>query len=222
MRFSPTILIALTLIAYPMVQAQSSTEVCAINRNAPPVSASYWPPDTSVNVYLDRNMFTSEERATLLKAMDNWTLSAANTGAGVKFVYAGEIDGMVNCNQCLTVTRREVYKTDRKHYAFFNPLKRDETGLLISAWIDLDFATTNPQALQGFMAHELGHGLGLWDCASCKKKQTIMNYFPGINRTNGLVEPSFCDLQTVRHVYQLERTFANKGMSDKAEAKIGN
>jgi hypothetical protein len=167
-------------------------------------------------------MFTSEERATLLKAMDNWTLAAAGAGSGVKFIYAGETAGIVNCKQCLTVTRREVHKSDREHYAFFNPLARDDKGLLVSAWIDLDFATTNPQALQGFMAHELGHGMGLWDCANCKKKQTIMNAFPGINRTNGLIEPSFCDLQTVRHVYQRERTLANKSAFGKAEAKMGN
>ena len=78
-------------------------------------------------------------------------------------------------------------------------------GLLLSAWIDFDSATTKPQALQGFMAHELGHGMGLWDCTSCKKNKTIMNGFPGINNDNGLVAPSACDLEVVQQVYQLQR-----------------
>ena len=48
------------------------------------------------------------------------------------------------------------------------------------------------------MAHELGHGMGLENCPSCKKNQTIMNSFPAINRDNGLVSPSPCDLEVVR------------------------
>jgi len=114
----------------------------------------------------------------------------------------------------LTVTRREVHRSDRKHYAFFNPLKQSDDGLLISAWIDFDFATTSPHALQGFMAHELGHGMGLWDCTTCKKKQTIMNAFPGINSDNGLIAPSACDLEVVRQVYRLQRQIANNVVAD--------
>jgi hypothetical protein len=117
----------------------------------------------------------------------------------------------------LTVTRREVHKHDRKHYAFFNPLTQSSDGLLVSAWIDFDFATTSPQALQGFMAHELGHGMGLWDCKSCKKKKTIMNSFPGINDDNGLLAPSVCDLEVVRNVYRLQRNVDRNIVAEKNE-----
>jgi hypothetical protein len=178
---------------------------CVTNRSAPPVNAYYWPPDTNVKVYFKRSMFTADQRTKLLAAMTTWSDSATNTGAGITFSYSGEIDELATCQGCLTVTRREVHKNDRKHYAFFNPLKQTSDGLLLSAWIDFDFATTNPQALQGFMAHELGHGMGLWDCTSCKKNKTIMNGFPGINNDNGLVAPSACDLEVVRQVYQLQR-----------------
>ena len=196
------------LILFPFVvviRAQAVAEVCVTNRNAPPVSAYYWPPDTEVRVYFARSMFTTEQRATLSDVMDIWSTAAARMGAAVKFSYAGETDGLAKCDSCLTITRREVYRTDRKHYAFFNPLKQSEDGLLISAWIDFDFATTSPNALQGFMAHEMGHGMGLWDCTTCKKNQTIMNGFPGINSNNGLIAPSACDLEIVRQVYQLQR-----------------
>jgi hypothetical protein len=190
------------------VATAQQIEACAENRNAPPVSAYYWPPDTEVKVYLVRDMFTEEQQQTLFAAMKDWTNASNAVGAGVRFKYAGEVSGLVSCDGCLTVTRREVFKYDRKHYAFFNPLKRDDQGLLISAWIDFDFSTTKPQALRGFMAHELGHGMGLWDCKTCKKKQTIMNAFPGINKDNGLIEPSVCDLEVVKQVYQLERRVA--------------
>ncbi|HET6976365.1 MAG TPA: hypothetical protein VFI24_08585 [Pyrinomonadaceae bacterium] len=185
--------------------AQDKSEVCVANHNAPPVNTYYWPPDTNVKVYFARGMFTDDQLATLIAAMSSWSDANAHTNAGISFSFAGEIDRVASCTGCLTVTRREVHKNDRKHYAFFNPLKQDGDGLLVSAWIDFDFATTSPQALQGYMAHELGHGMGLYDCKSCKKKKTIMNGFPGINNDNGLIAPSACDLEVVRQVYKLQR-----------------
>jgi len=209
------ILLLLLFVAI-RVDAQTSPEVCVKNRNAPPINSYYWPPDTEVRVYFSRGMFTEEQQKTLRAAMATWTAAASKNGAGVKFSYAGEVDRTVNCDSCLTVTRRAVHQNDRKHYAFFNPLRQDSDGLLISAWIDFDFATTNPQALQGYMVHELGHGLGLWDCTTCKNKKTIMNGFPGINRNNGLIEPSGCDVEVVKEIYQLQRRVANNVASDSA------
>lgn len=205
-----TVLFILPVHSY----SQSVVETCTTNVNAPPASAYYWPPDSEVKVYFVRNMFTSEQQERLLLAMRTWTTAATETGAGVRFKFAGETDALTNCVNCLTVTRREVHKFDPKHYAFFNPLRQNDEGLLVAAWIDFDFATTNPQALEGFMAHELGHGMGLWDCKNCKKRQTIMNGFPGINRNNGLTSPSHCDLETVRKVYELQRRVSNNVVAD--------
>jgi hypothetical protein len=214
-----TLLIFVLLVTACSANAQNNVEACVTNHNAPPANSYYWPPDTNVKVYFARAMFTDEQRATLVTAMQNWTKAALELGAGVKFSYEGEADGLVSCAGCLTVTRRDVYKSDHKHYAFFNPLKQDSDGLLISAWIDFDFATTSPQALQGFMAHELGHGLGLWDCPTCKKKKTIMNGFPGVNRDNGLIAPSDCDLEVVKEVYQLQRRVASNVVAEGASKR---
>ena len=205
------------LILIATIQAFAQKETCVTDRNAPPVNAYYWPPDTTVNVYFVRDMFTAEQRTTLLAAMKTWSEGSANAGAGISFTYAGESDGLSRCDSCLTVTRKEVNKKSRKHYAFFNPLKQDRVGLLVSAWIDFDFATTSPQALQGFMAHELGHGLGLLDCDNCKKKKTIMSGFPAINKNNGLVAPSDCDLEVVRKVYELHRQVENNTVVKKGD-----
>ncbi len=187
---------------------KSGQEVCVTNRNAPPVSSYHWAADAEVKVYLVRNMFTSEQREAVLDALKTWTTASTETAAGVKFTYAGESAGLVNCRSCLTVTRRDVFKNDGSHYSFFNPLSSEEGRVLLSAWIDLDFATTDPHALEGFVAHELGHGMGLWDCETCKKKRTLMNGFPGINRDNGLIAPSRCDLETLKNVYVQEREVA--------------
>ena len=194
----------LLMLLFPAA-AISAPETCTANRNSPPASNWYWAPDSEVKVHFVRGMFTPEQQRTLLSAMAFWTQAAQRVGAGVKFIYAGETGGVINCENCLTVTRRDVYKTDKKHYAFFYPLQQRADGQLLSAWIDLDFATTSPDALKGFMVHELAHGLGLWDCTTCHNKQTIMNAFPGINRNNGLLEASTCDLEVVRQVYERER-----------------
>jgi hypothetical protein len=204
---------------------QGNLEACIINRNAPPVSSYHWAADAEVKVYLVRNMFTPEQREALLQALKAWTSAGEETNAGVKLIYAGETAGLMNCKGCLTVTRRDVYKNDGRHYSFFNPLSSEEGRVLTSAWIDLDFATTNPHALQGFVAHELGHGMGLWDCETCKSKRTIMNGFPGINRDNGLIAPSRCDLETLKSVYAQERQVATArpyGTQRVEKVQIGN
>jgi hypothetical protein len=191
----------------PTIQAPK-VKSCVVNRDAPPVGSYHWPADGQVKVFFIRNMFTEEQRAAMVEAMGEWTNASSAIGSGVKFIDAGEADTRQTCRSCLTIRRRNVYKEDKHHYAFFNPMGMDEGRLLISAWIDLDFGITKPNALKGFLVHELGHGLGLWDCTTCKKKQTIMNGFTGINKDNGLVMPSACDLETVKDVYTQERQLA--------------
>jgi hypothetical protein len=185
----------------------AAVEACTANRTAPPIGAYHWPADTEVKVYFLRNLFTPEQRVALLEAMAEWTAASQEIGSGVRFVEAGETDTRQTCQGCLTIRRADVFKEDKRYYAFFYPMNRVDR-LLVSAWIDFDYGITKPSALKGFMAHELAHGLGLWDCLSCKKKRTIMSGFPGRNKDNGLVAPSRCDLATVRDVYQQERLVA--------------
>ncbi len=202
---SPKISAAPSESPLPIIRPPSKPEVCTTNRNSPPVGEYHWPADAEVKVYFMRGMFTPEQSSALLEAMKTWKAADQEIGSGVRFVYAGESASRVTCRSCLTVTRREVFKNDKHHYAFFNPMKMDEGRLLVTAWIDLDVGITEPKALQGFVAHELGHGLGLWDCPSCKKKQSLMNSFPGLNQNNGLIGPSGCDVATTKAVYREER-----------------
>lgn len=140
------LLVFLFLTVLPIsLNAQQVAEACIANRNAPPMSAYHWPPDTTVKVYFTRGLFTQEQRAKLFEAMTVWTKAAQRAGADVRFIDGGDRDSLINCHGCLTVTRSEVHKRDRKHYAFFNPLGRYRDGLLISAWIDFDIATTDPK-----------------------------------------------------------------------------
>ena len=178
--------------------------VCTTDLTAPPVSGPHWASDTDITVYFARNMFTPKQREALLAAMDAWNIAEIITRSGVEFSYGGEIDQITKCRDCLTVSRRQVRRIARDHLALFFPIV-DRDGFLGSARIDLDVGTTNLRALSGFMAHEIGHGMGLWDCATCKKKGTVMNAFPGVNSDNGLAGPSACDMEAVRELYQRER-----------------
>jgi hypothetical protein len=192
----------------PKSRKSLNTEVCTTNRNAPPIGEYHWPADAEVKVFFARNRFTPEQSAVLLDAMNGWNMASAENGSGVKFVYAGETDKRANCRHCLTIDRRDVFARDKHHYAFFHPMNQEDGRLLVSAWIDFDTGITELNALQGFMAHELGHGLGLWDCPNCKKNRSLMGSFPGLNKNNGLTMPSSCDLATMRSVYQEERQLA--------------
>jgi hypothetical protein len=196
-----------------VVTGQESIGQCKTNRNAPPAGHFAWLPDTEVKVHFSRGMFTPEQRAALLEAMRVWSQTARQTLAGVTFTYAGETDGSASCNNCLLVTRQSVRKYS-KFFAYFTPVQRNSEGQLVSAWIVFDEATINPEALQVFMTHELGHGMGLDNCPNCKKEFTIMRSFPRINKVDNLIEPSVCDLQVVRQVYELQRRVARSGEVD--------
>jgi len=199
----------------------STKEVsCETNHDAPPVGPYHWPADSTVKVYFTRGFFTPEQRAAAVEAMATWSNSSSEIASGVTFVDAGETDSRQTCESCLTIRRNEVFKQDRHHYAFFYPMNRVDR-LLVSAWIDLDVGIQKPEALKSFLVHELGHGLGLWDCTSCRSKQTIMNAFPGLNKDNGLREPSRCDLATVRGVYQEER-FLARATPRATKPSVGN
>jgi len=186
------------------VNAQEAKQICKTNLNAPPIGAYFWSPDAPVKVYFATGAFTTEQRKALLETMETWTRDGKSAGTGIRFSYAGESNGLDTCQNCLTLTRGEVHKTDRRHYAQFMPLRWNGT-FLGSAWIELDFAIINPKALQGFIAHELAHSVGLGDCPTCKSRRTIMNSFPSINRDNGLISASSCDLEVVRQLYGEQR-----------------
>ncbi|HKO42877.1 MAG TPA: hypothetical protein VJU84_06295 [Pyrinomonadaceae bacterium] len=195
----------------PAVSPESSKRPipCKTKKSAPPVSLYVWPPDTTVHVYFMRGLFTNEQRQTLVAAMKDWNHNARQIGAGVLFKDAGETDRRVRCKQCLTIARKDSQVKDNNHfYAAFYPMNYQPNGWLNYGWIEFSPATTDPKALQGYMAHELGHSLGLDNCPSCGDRKSIMNSFPGVNRHNGLLSPTHCDLEVVRRIYDGHRRLA--------------
>jgi hypothetical protein len=58
----------------------------------------------TVKVCFTRDMFTPAQRLTLFEAMRAWTEAAQRLGADIRFVDAGDSDGLIHCKECLTVT----------------------------------------------------------------------------------------------------------------------
>jgi hypothetical protein len=153
-------------------------------------------------------MFKPPEQQAIREVMDQWNDLSEQAGAGIKYDYAGEVGQHENGEGYLTLTRIEIMKgTNNRYYAYFFPTSNPD-GSIRSAQITFDFKTTDVKALKSLVAHELGHGIGLWDCISCKSKSTIMNGFPGVNQDNGLVAPSACDIQVVKTIFEQERNLA--------------
>jgi hypothetical protein len=208
MNYQRTMLLALLLLIGSAVHAQPSVKPCTTNKNSPPASTWHWPADTRVKVFFMKGMFTPPEQQAIREVMEQWNVWSEQVGAGIRYDFAGEVGQHENGEGCLTLTRIEIMKgTNNRYYAYFFPT-RNPDGSIRSAQITFDFKTTDMTALKSIVAHELGHGMGLWDCKSCKGKSTIMNGFQGVNQGNGLVAPSACDIQVVKTLFDQERRLA--------------
>lgn len=73
----------------------------------------------------------------------------------MSFDYAGETDGLVDCNSCLTVARQDGDPNQRKSRVTLNPLRHDDLGQLISAWVGIEGAADSVVVLSGLMFDRL-------------------------------------------------------------------
>lgn len=140
--------------------------VCAGRVNDPNVnpkqssSAGRWPTDTVVSVYFVRNVFTAEERLMLWNAIEAWKVKANKSGLEINFVLAGETGGLIDCVSCLTIARQGLVTEITKQRVSFNPIRQNQTGRLISAWIGVERVSANPHSLNALMYQALERGLG--------------------------------------------------------------
>jgi len=149
-----TSLFALYLLLFVHAAATPGrkTDPGASYRTATPASA-FWPHDTTVTVYFVRGLFTVEQQQTLRQTLETWTTGEAKPI--IRFSYAGEAGGLIDCLGCLTLTRQELYTKSHKRSASFNRLRSDHTGHLISAWVGFDNSVTDPQKLRTLLVQVL-------------------------------------------------------------------
>lgn len=82
------------------------------------------------------------------------------------------------------------------------------------AWSYLNTSVTLPAALTQLMAHEIGHTMGLGECANCGDKASLMNTpaSGGYNGTAGLTGPTSCDLAAVKQFFACPYSGSNTYM----------
>jgi hypothetical protein len=147
-----------------------------------------WRPDAPVKVFFSAG-FTPEQRQAAMRAAASW----AGVG-GVTFAAADETAASVQqCYECLTIQRRVV--GDKRHFAFFNGFHFLSGEWLEYGWIDLDPKTQQLPAVEAFVAHEIGHSLGMLDC-DCVG--SIMGHFKGINSPGPVPGPTARDIAAAR------------------------
>jgi hypothetical protein len=167
MKLSLIAILLLLLIPFVAVRAKESDAGTSKQNLA--CSMAYWRPDSIVSVYFVRDLFTQEQRRALLDAMGSSEEAARKMGLAVTFNYAGETDGLIDCQSCLTVARQNIYANDRKGTVALNALRRNDRGHLISAWIGIDRATNNSVGLRGLLLDALRGVRGTKALSICKR-----------------------------------------------------
>jgi hypothetical protein len=168
----------------------------------PPVGFWTWTAGTEVRVYLAERDFTPDELPSLLVPLKTWNGVSDATGSHVTFKYIGPRAAPQHCENCLTITRGEVFDKKQRHLTELRAYSAHNDRLLTWSTIVVDFALTNHKALTDAVAHELGHSFGLRDCYSCKPKTTVMNQFGPVNVANEVPGPTTCDVAQVKSTYK--------------------
>lgn len=179
-----------------------SQSQCKVGVQAPGVGFWTWAPGSEIRVYALARDFENSELPRLLAAVNAWNAVSVSTGSNIKLEYKGLTVELLHCENCLTIRRERVFDKSRRHLTRLAAYSAAQNRIITWAHILVDPLLTNPKTLTNAVAHELGHSFGLLDCYSCRARSTVMVQFKDINVSNGMEEPSACDLTQVRTVYQ--------------------
>ncbi|HEY8187491.1 MAG TPA: hypothetical protein VIF64_15575 [Pyrinomonadaceae bacterium] len=149
-----SLLFALTLLLFVHATALPGNKTGDGAGYSTATATAFWPQDSTVNVYFVRDLFTFEQQQVLRQTLESWTTSQATST--VRFSYAGETGGLIDCLGCLTLTRQDLSANRRKRYVTFNRLRGNHTGQLISAWIGFETSITDSQKLKNLLVQVLG------------------------------------------------------------------
>src|SRR5215467_8376027 len=96
-------------------QAGQTIPPCRIGERAAPIGFWTWPQGTRVKVYIRSADFASRQIPYLVSALTNWNEVSDATTSGVTFEYVGETAQTLDCVNCMTITRGQVFDGKRRH-----------------------------------------------------------------------------------------------------------
>ena len=196
----PSAFVLLVILAASM-PAMGQSASCKVGVQAPPAGFFSWVPGSKVQVYVLSADFEDAYLPFLLAPLSAWNAVSESTGSRVKFEYKGRTAAPLNCENCLTIRRGQVFDKSKRHLTELSIYARDR--LLTWATIVVDPLLTSPKTLTNAVAHELGHSFGLLDCYSCNQKSTVMIQFKTVNAANEMDGPTVCDVAEVKRAYQM-------------------
>ncbi|HWN11410.1 MAG TPA: hypothetical protein VNO50_19435 [Pyrinomonadaceae bacterium] len=158
----PLLLICFAMVSGKEPKASSPTTI------AGRCASSFWKPDSKVDVYFMRGLFTADQRRAVLDTMHNSQENVRTIGLAVTFNYAGETDGLIDCENCLTIARQS-HAHHRKGQTVINSLRRNASGNMISAWIEIDRETNSSSRLREFIREALRGVRGTKALANCSR-----------------------------------------------------
>jgi len=115
-----------------------------------------------------RDLFTVEQRDAILETMHNSQGAARKIGLAVTFSFAGETDGLIDCENCLTVAR-QTNSHHRKGQTVIHSLRRNDLGNLVSAWIEIDRLANSQATLRGYVLEALRGVQGTKALSTCRR-----------------------------------------------------
>jgi len=193
-------LILVLLIA--ITAASPLAAQCKVGVAAAPVGFWTWSPESEISVYIVESDFKPDEVEYLLAPLSLWNAVSETTGSKVKFEYKGFVNRPLYCENCLTIVRGHVFDKSKRHLTELRTYSAASNRIMTWATIVVDPLLTNPKTLTNALIHELGHSLGLLDCYSCQQGSTVMIQFKSMNVSNGMDQPSACDVAQVKFAYQ--------------------
>jgi hypothetical protein len=182
------------------VLAQSS---CKVRVEAAPVGFWTWTPKSNIKVYVLAGDFSDSDVGYLLAPLASWNAVSEATGSNVSFEYKGTTATPLQCENCLTIRRGQVFDKANRHLTELQTYSARRNQIMTWAGIVIDPRLTKPRTLTNAVAHELGHSFGLLDCHSCKQGSTVMIQFKMVNVSNEMNGPTGCDVAQVKRVYDL-------------------
>jgi hypothetical protein len=174
---------------------------CSAHRNAAPQGSFHWSAESDIAVYFRTGSFSVPEKEALAIAVSNWNSILAEIGVDSRLKLHGETQMVEGSTGSLTVTRGITYRKERRLAEIYPYLEVGSDEFIRSALVVIDPKVTSQAQLSSVFAHELAHSFGLDDCPKCDRGSTIMALYRGVNRGNGLEQPSLCDRVLVAERY---------------------